>query len=124
MKSMQSFLMFFYILDQCYDRCQENDLGGLLGAISPELWGDGRPMDIAVYHDWEDRINTNDINNQNIIRTIYRFLEDYEKLFGYNFQETKNILITSMDNAAIAEAAEYANGMYQKYAYEEFHGLL
>lgn len=53
MKEMQSFLTFFYILDQCYEICPENDLGGFLGAISPELWADGRPIDQAVYHDWK-----------------------------------------------------------------------
>ena len=31
MRVMQSFLMFFYILDQCYEQCPENDLGGFLG---------------------------------------------------------------------------------------------
>ena len=36
MRVMQSFLMFFYILDQCYEQCPENDLGGFLGSISPE----------------------------------------------------------------------------------------
>ena len=41
MRVMQSFLMFFYILDQCYEQCPENDLGGFLGSISPELWEDG-----------------------------------------------------------------------------------
>lgn len=32
MKIMQSFLTFFYILDQGYSECQEDDLGGFLGA--------------------------------------------------------------------------------------------
>lgn len=32
--------MLFYILDQCYEQCLENDLGGFLGAIFPELWED------------------------------------------------------------------------------------
>ena len=48
MKEMQSFLMFFYILDQCYDQCPENDLGGFLGSISPELWEDGKPMPVPT----------------------------------------------------------------------------
>ena len=57
MRVMQSFLMFFYILDQCYEQCPENDLGGFLGSISPELWGDGKPMDKAVYNDWKAQQN-------------------------------------------------------------------
>ena len=66
MKEMQSFLMFFYILDQCYDQCPENDLGGFLGSISPELWEDGKPMDEAVYNDWKDRNDASLLNSQNI----------------------------------------------------------
>lgn len=32
MKTMQLFLMFFYILDQCYNQCKEDDLGGFFGS--------------------------------------------------------------------------------------------
>lgn len=31
---------FFYILDPCDTLCKENEPGGSLGPISPELWGD------------------------------------------------------------------------------------
>lgn len=41
MKTMQSFLILFYILDRRFNQCKEDDLGGFLGAISPELCGDG-----------------------------------------------------------------------------------
>ena len=70
MKEMQSFLMFFYILDQCYDQCPENDLGGFLGSISPELWEDGKPMDEAVYNDWKDRNDASLLNSQNIFTIL------------------------------------------------------
>ena len=50
MKIMQSFLIFFYILDQGYSECQEDDLGGFLGVISPELWADGKPMDKSIFN--------------------------------------------------------------------------
>ena len=49
-EKMQSFLIFFYILDQCYDQCyrnkevEEDDLPWFLGAICPELWTDGNIM--------------------------------------------------------------------------------
>lgn len=88
MKRMQSFLMLFYILDQCYAQCQEDDLGGFLGAISPELWEDGNPMDKAVYIDWKNKINSSILNNQNIIKAICCFLEDYERKYHYNFKKT------------------------------------
>ena len=52
-EKMQSFLIFFYIFDQCYDQCyrnkevEEDDLPWFPGAIGPELWADGKPMDMA-----------------------------------------------------------------------------
>ena len=52
---MDSFLVFFYILEQCYILCHEDDLGGFLGAISPEIWEYGKPIDIAVYNDWQNQ---------------------------------------------------------------------
>ena len=45
---MQIFLIFFYILDQSYDQCKEDDLGEFLGAISPEIWDDGQPSDKSM----------------------------------------------------------------------------
>ena len=44
-------LDFFYILDQGYNQCKKDDLGGFLGAISPELWEDGQPADKAIFND-------------------------------------------------------------------------
>ena len=64
MRAMQSFLMFFYILDQCYEKCPENDMGGFLGAVSPELWKDGKLMDKAVYNDWQDQNEVALLNNK------------------------------------------------------------
>lgn len=38
MKTMQSFLIFFYILDQGYNKCKNDGLGSFLGVISPETY--------------------------------------------------------------------------------------
>lgn len=117
MKSIQSFLMFFYILDQCYDYCQEDDLGGFLGAISPQLWEDGKPIDIAVYKDWKNKTNINVLNNQNIIDSIFSFIDYYERQYGYNFKETKKALINFVDDEIIAKAFQRAKRTYQKLTY-------
>ena len=45
MKAMRSFLMLYFILDQGYSKCEDDDLGAFLGIISPELWDDGWPID-------------------------------------------------------------------------------
>ena len=71
MKIMQSFLIFFYILDQGYSECQEDDLGGFLGAISPELWADGQPMDKSIFSDWVKISNLETVDAGNIIKRAY-----------------------------------------------------
>lgn len=109
---MESFLIFFRILDQCYALCHENDLGGFLGAISPELWEDGRPMDMAIYNDWQTENRNRD--EKDILKSIYAFLESYENKFGYDFSETKNILDRSVTEDMIQNAKRYAKNMMKR----------
>ena len=91
-KSMDSFFVFFYILDYCYELCPENDLGGFLGSISPELWECGKPIDMAVYNDWHKKNKNYEISKENILIKIRDFLGQYEKNFGYDFTATKQLL--------------------------------
>lgn len=117
MKSMQSFLMFFFILDQCYDQCKENDLGGLLGSISPELWEDGKPMDLAIYNDWKDKNDVRLLNSQNIVSAAYQFLECYQKKFGFDFTKTLKLLKGPNSAHMISNAVKQTNRMYEKFHY-------
>ena len=94
MKVSKSFLLFFYLLDQCYDICKEDDLGGFLGAISPELLFDGIPADLAILADWEEFNHSISIDDENIIQRAYDFLNSYESQFGFNFYKTKNLLLS------------------------------
>lgn len=119
MRTMQSFLMFFYILDQCYMKCRENDLGGFLGVISPELWEDGKPIDIAIYNDWKRISNPETINEDNILEKTYEFLIYYEKMFGYKFSETKQRLVKLNQKNVIEYAALCTAKMYQEFNYDD-----
>lgn len=119
MRAMQSFLMFFYILDQCYERCPENDLGGFLGSISPELWGDGKPIDKAVYTDWLDRNDAALLNSQNIVTVTLDFLEFYQTKYGFDFSKTKMTLQNMVDNEMVDKAIDRADLMYQKHNYHD-----
>lgn len=116
---MQSFLMFFYILDQCYEQCPENDLGGFLGAISPELWEDGKPMDKAVYNDWKERNDVVLLNSQNIVDTALDFLRFYQTKFGFNFSKTQIILENIVDGEMLKKAIDKTDLMYQRYNYDD-----
>lgn len=111
---MDSFLVFFNILEQCYVLCHENDLGGFLGVISPELWTDGKPMDMIVYHDWQVQNANIKIAGKNFIEKSYSFLESYEMQFGYDFSKTKKILKQDITNEMIHNAIKYAKKMETK----------
>lgn len=116
---MQSFLMFFYILDQCYEQCPEKDLGGFLGAISPELWGDGEPMDKAVYNEWKDKNDIALLNNQNIINATLDFLRFYQIKSGFDFSKTQSILENTEGIEMLEKAVAKTDLMYQKYNYDD-----
>lgn len=118
MKIMQSFLAFFYILDQGYDQCKENDLGRFLGTISPELWGDGKPIDKAIFDDWLKACDYQTLNQNNIIKRTYEFLESYEHEFGFDFCRIKKWLINSTNQEIIEKAMNKADKMCQKFKYD------
>lgn len=117
MKTMQSFLTFFFILDQCYAQCQGDDLGGFLGAISPEIWEDGQPIDIAILNDWEKISNPPTVNEHNVVKKTYDFLNYYEKQFGFKFAETKQCLIMLSNQTVVDNAILKTQTMYEKYNY-------
>lgn len=116
MMIMQSFLAFFYLLEQCYLQCQEDDLGGFLGAISPEIWEDGQPIDKAILIDWQKNRGHLSADGNNLAKVAFDFLEYYEHQFGYNFVQTKQCLCNA-DNRAIENAIIKAREMCEKYHY-------
>ena len=118
MKTMQSFLIFFYILDQGYNQCKDDDLGGFLGVISPELCGDGQPVDKAVFNDWEKMSNFETIDKHNILEKVYTFLGYYEQKFGYDFSEIKQWILAIDDEIIVEKAYIESQLMYEKFQYD------
>ena len=45
MRYPKEFWLLFLLLDRCYTHCQEDDLGGLLGALNPGIFADGPPAE-------------------------------------------------------------------------------
>ena len=115
---METFLVFFYILDLGYEYCKGDDLGGFLGSISPELWEDGYPADMAILDDWNRFEPQKKINKLNIINEIYDFLNDYEKEFGYDFHETRLWLVNEVDDEIVEKAIAKSKIMMQRHEYE------
>lgn len=49
---IQSFYAMFYLLDNYYDQKKIDDLGAMLGSMSPDLFDGDMPADIAIWHKW------------------------------------------------------------------------
>lgn len=118
MKPMESFLIFFYILDQGYAQHREDDLGGFLGACSPELWEDGWPMDMSIYDMWQEFADSKTVNTDNILQKTYEFLQLYERKFGLKFSRTKQWLIQETNMEIVHKAVDNSSTMYQRFQYE------
>ena len=116
---MKSFLMFFYILDQCYADCKGDDLGAFLGAISPEIWADGYPADKAILNDWKELNRRQKISEKNILENTYDFLTYYELHFGFDFSETKPYLKEKLTNQIIKNALQKSCIIYEKHHYKD-----
>ena len=89
---MYNFLVCFYVLDYCFwshsDRdgmMNRDDLGGLLGVMNPDMLADGRPMDEAVLTDWNRILLKTPNSDFEWIDAVDRFLDYYEKNFGFDF---------------------------------------
>ena len=80
----------YKILNYCYDLTFDDDLGGLLGELSYNLFSDNLPVDPASYADWLKIASS----CNNIVENIVVFLEIYEKNYGFNFSKTKSCLKT------------------------------
>lgn len=109
--------MFFYILEQCYEQCKEDDLGGFLGSISPELWEDGQPADKAIFNDWQKISNRDTDNKQSIINKTCDFLDYYEEQFGFEFSKTKQWLIAANNQSIVENAVAKTKELYRKFNY-------
>ena len=122
MKDMESLLMMYFILDQCYWKDQEDMMGAFLGEISPDLLTDGGPADEAVLGDWKKSIPIpiKDLTNENILQYIRSFLEDYQKEFGSGrpFEKTLKRL-QEVSEEDIREAAIKTKTAYNKYHYDD-----
>ncbi len=104
---MYSFLVMYYVLHQIYFQCNENDLGGFLGMISPELRSDGKPMDYAVFNDWRNFFRKG-VAEVPQYSDIYGFLELYEKEFNFVFSLTKKQLLNNFEYNMLENACKWA----------------
>lgn len=113
----RTMMLFLYILDQAYDQCKEDDLGEFLGAISPEIWDDGQPVDKSIFDDWQKTNLTGKVDVGNITEKVYAFLAYYEQEFELDFSKTKQWLLTT-NKAIVEKTYDKDQAMYQKLQYD------
>lgn len=114
MKDPERFWIMFILLDQCYFATQtaETDgLGGLLGAIDPDLWEDALPADPAILHDWEALPAAGPLTQNAMRSQILLFLGNggYADAFSFSLaavQRWLDALTPAQYAAARREAAE------------------
>lgn len=92
----QAYYTMFYFLDLHYFASKCDDLGVLLGALNPYLFGDnGMPIDIAKWSDWKKivKIVTRKegehvcLSATETFQSMLAFLNYHQSEFGFNLQD-------------------------------------
>ena len=104
------FWFLYTVLDDCYFKCYEDDLGGLCGELSPDIWADGLPVDMATVEDWYAVCKAQGYCEQNAVDCVLLFLESYEKDFGFSLKKAKELIrgLTESEIAAYHQKAAQA----------------
>lgn len=95
----------FYLLDFCFKINGNDDLGALLGAISPEICKDRFPADAAVFETWMERLPERKLDSRQLLPEVIQFLRWYGNEFGFDFTQTLNILESEKITADILNRA-------------------
>lgn len=114
MRLTYSFWFLFSILEDCYFKCYEGDLGGLLGEISPYLWSNFTPMDMATVNDWSVICKEQGFCEKNAIDCVVHFLESYEKKYGFSFKKAKET-IRKLERDEVTEIQKKSHQLAARY---------
>lgn len=104
---VQSFLVLFKVLDSIYPFCKDDDLGGLLSAISPELMQDGLPIDIAIMNEWDHYCKSFSWDISSALDIICGFLRYYHEKYGFDYSITLSYIENNPDRIDVAGAFIY-----------------
>lgn len=114
MTSKQGFYLMFYLLDQMYWEDTENDvLGGMLGAMNPDLFEGGVSADPAYWEDWQEMIAEAGMKEpltvEQVLEIIQRFLAFYRQTFEFDLQTIeKRIKQMDKEDALLKQCMERA----------------
>lgn len=94
MRYPKEYWLLFLLLEHCYEHCQEDDLGGLLGALNARIWADDLPADRADLAEWEDTHRDSDLHRDVFVKRVIAFLQDFGGRYGFDFSRTLVLLET------------------------------
>ncbi|MCI9415734.1 MAG: hypothetical protein HFJ79_11275 [Clostridiales bacterium] len=114
---IQSFFALFYILDYCFQWDQDDDLGAFLGMISPDIWTNGEPSDIAVYKDWVEYTQSKKIDTGSLPNGISDFLGIYMEQYGFNFYHILQLLPEKISPREIQNAINKSHDLCENKGY-------
>ena len=93
-------------------------MGGILGAMSPDLMDDGKPIDTMFLNNWRNICRSYTKENKAIIMQIDDFLKYYETHYGFKFPKTRKLLKTNDILNYVDTARKKAQEACLKYNYE------
>ena len=101
----QGYYLMFYLLNEIYFEDMENvndTLGGMLGAMSPDLFVGGVSADPAYWEDWKEIVSRLGISEpldvKQALQITVAFLEFYRKEFDFDLREIED-RIENMDES-------------------------
>ena len=87
-----SYLKMFDKLDKYWDLTKDDDLGGLLGSMSPYIFSGGMPIDSSMYKDWVTICEVKREAPNNLHNYIIEYLLMQEAKFMLNLSRVINYL--------------------------------
>ena len=114
----RTYLIMFYLLDACFWKCREDDLGAMLGGMTPEhdfFQTGGIPLDSAYLSGWSEISRKNP--DADMIALTDAFLAYYQSNFGFDVSQTRGMLRRDDSiQVMLADAIRQADEPFRKYA--------
>ena len=97
MSIQEAYVVMYNMLDDYYCRESENNsLASLLSDMAPNIFSDKRAADPATYNDWYNCVSyymkNGEIEKENIVVALKKFLIYYQQEFGYYLEDVINFI--------------------------------
>jgi hypothetical protein len=118
MDPRKAYINCFLYLDAHFNRTKNNDLGLVLGSMSPFLWSGFKPIDIWFIETWLKLCSNIDYDDKTIFSIV---VPNYLIQFDNEFKTDLSFIVNSIQNDALNEYQLWSsfkgvtNDTYEKY---------